>query len=106
MSVDVKMLPYAPQSLLLLPHIEFDFIIFHFEYNGFSGKLLDGETSFRGRFLEWTNDPGIMRMDCSDGRRRLIPSFAVRHKSGKNHLPKQVYKKSGLTYFGPPSTSR
>lgn len=48
-----------------------------FTYNGFSGKTQRGFAPYRAQFVEWTTDPGVATFDCSDGERRLIPTFAI-----------------------------
>lgn len=58
----------------------YPFIIRHFIYGGFSGKLLNGFTKYKASFINWTGDPGIARMLCSDGVIRLIPTFALKGK--------------------------
>ena len=49
-------------------------IIEKFEYNGFYVKSFNEIADYTGTFVEWTNDPGIAVVDCSDGTQRLIPS--------------------------------
>lgn len=85
----------------LAPADEFDCAICNFEYNGFYGKKLEGDAAFRGKFVRWTDDPGIAVMECSDGNKRLIPSFAV--TSRVKVWPKQ---KKGTVMFGMASSSK
>jgi hypothetical protein len=79
------------------------FKIQNFSYNGFSGKLTGGFTTSKATFKNWTDDPGIMNCICTDGKERLIPTFAL-YKFGKykNHLP--IQKKSTVL-IGTPSKS-
>lgn len=48
-----------------------------FTYNGFYGSLTGGYARYTAEFLTWTEDPGITRCKCSDGKERLIPTFAL-----------------------------
>ena len=52
------------------------FEVRNFTYNGFMGQNLPGQAPYTATFIEWTTDPGVARCSCSDGRERLIPSFA------------------------------
>lgn len=56
---------------------ETTFEVNNFIYNGFYGKVLKGKAPFTATFSKWTNDPGIAKCNCSDGKERLIPSFAL-----------------------------
>ena len=47
-----------------------------FKYNGFSGRINSGLAKYTAEFKEWTQDPGVAVCACSDGKERLIPSFA------------------------------
>lgn len=79
------------------------FRVQRFEYSGFSGITRDGLTDYSARFIEWTPDPGVGLFQCSDGPKRLIPTFALLGR--KKHfklLPKQP--KTGVL-FGAPSNS-
>lgn len=49
----------------------------NFIYSGFAGRCLRGFAQYRATFVEWTSDPGVGWFDCSDGERRLIPTFAL-----------------------------
>lgn len=51
--------------------------VHNFVYNGLFGNLTDGNAEYTAEFIEWTEDPGIARCKCSDGKERLIPSFAL-----------------------------
>jgi len=81
---------------------EFPYEIKNFSYNGFTGRSLEGMAPYTAKFKEWTNDPGIGRFECSDGEKRLVPSFAITNMT--DVLPKQTYE-GGKQYFGAPSHS-
>lgn len=75
-----------------------------FKYNGFSvqpprggwGQIAD----YTAEFKEWTNDPGIVKCNCSDGQERLIPSCCLK---GDIPLPEQIFESKVL--FGISSES-
>jgi hypothetical protein len=56
---------------------EFPFIISNFTYNGFLGTKKKGTAPYTAKFNRWSGDPGIALMDCSDNKKRLIPSYAI-----------------------------
>ena len=64
----------------------------NFDYNGFMVLNLPGETDYTAKFIEWTNDPGIAKCECSDGNIRFIPSCQL--IGCKKELPKQEYEKA------------
>ena len=74
------------------------FKVKNFTYNGFYGKERPGFTYYRARFNSWTRDPGVAKWDCSDGKARTIPTFAIDGIIYKK-LPKQTYP-NGIAYFG------
>jgi len=74
------------------------FAVNNFEYNGFYGRELPGQTDYTAEFKEWTSDPGVAVFKCSDGEERLIPTFALAGIK-KGDLPKQDYK-NGKAIFG------
>jgi len=74
----------------------------NFSYNGFSGQLKDGLTPYTAEFLKWTDDPGIAKCKCSDGKVRLIPTFAL---LGFRHADYPKQKKTGVI-FGTPCYSQ
>lgn len=53
------------------------FHVANFEYNGFMGRRKTGFTHYTATFKEWAPDPGVGRFNCSDGKVRLIPTFAL-----------------------------
>jgi len=80
---------------------EITFEVVHFTYNGFYGQPLPGKAPYTATFVEWTNDPGVATFLCSDGKERLIPTFAlIGDQSG---LPKQDMRNK--VNFGPKSHS-
>ena len=82
---------------------EFPLDILPFSYNGFSGDL-EGETPIaRGKFIEKTNDPGIVKILLNTGKIQLVPTFAIR---GDFEEPtwKNVFEEgSNNVPFGSPS---
>ena len=76
------------------------FKIENFEYNGFFGKMLPGYAPYTAEFIEWTEDPGIALCQCSDGKKRRIPGFAMEG----DHETLPVQPKTGVL-FGPPAHS-
>ena len=81
----------------------YPYIVQNFDYGGFSGKLLPGSAGYRAEFINWTGDPGIARMLCSDGVIRLIPTFALKGKGYS--LPEDTTRKEDKIMFGSPSKS-
>ena len=81
---------------------EFPFPVKNFEYNGFMGKIGKGMADYTCKFKEWTCNPGVAVMDCSDGEERLIPTFAIR---GSQLLSAQVMEPKEKVLFGPPCSS-
>lgn len=51
--------------------------ILNFTYDGFGGRLTQGYADYTAVFKEWTTDPGIALMACSDGQERRIPGWAI-----------------------------
>jgi hypothetical protein len=73
----------------------------NFSYNGFMGQRLPGKALYKAKFIRWTSDPGVGAFICSDGKERLIPTFAlVGDHSG---LPEQDFRHK--VFFGSPSHS-
>ena len=77
------------------------FTVRNFEYNGFYGRELKGNASYTASFKSWTRDPGIAECECSDGKIRLLPTFAL--VDAYPLLPKQDM--SNKVFFGVPSHS-
>ena len=83
-------------NLVVVVGEKITFEVENFTYNGFVGRHLPGKASYTATFVEWTDDPGVATFLCSDGKERLIPTFAlIGDQSG---LPKQDY--SNKVYFG------
>jgi len=78
------------------------FKVQNFKYNGFASIKLQGIASYTAKFIKWTQDPGIARCECSDGKIRLIPSCDL--LGNVSALPKQTYE-NGKLFIGPPSCS-
>lgn len=74
----------------------------NFTYNGFSGQSKKVITKYTATFNSWTNDPGIMLCNCSDGEQRLIPTFALINYSQENH---PIQSKDNNVLFGQSSHS-
>lgn len=74
------------------------FRVRNFEYNGFFGRSLKGFAPYKAKFKEWTSDPGIGVFECSDGKERLIPTFALIGEAPLN-LPEQP--KTGVMFGSP-----
>lgn len=53
------------------------FEVQNFSYNGFTSELSKGIASYTATFIEWSKDPGVGVFQCSDGKKRLIPTFAL-----------------------------
>jgi hypothetical protein len=81
---------------------KYTYLVQHFSYNGFTGKLLKGMTTYSAKFKSWTRDPGIARFECSDNTERLIPTFALK---GLKHHPLSEQDMSNKIIIGPPSHS-
>ena len=77
------------------------FEVSNFTYNGFGGEKLPGKAPYTATFVEWTDDPGVAIFLCSDGKERLIPTFAL--IGDKRGLPEQDY--TNKVYFGSESHS-
>ncbi len=80
----------------------------NFIYNGFSVSSKPGFASYTiSEFIEWTNDPGIGKFNCSDNVKRLIPSCQLSKELNKE-LPKppKLDPFNGIgVLFGSPSKS-
>ena len=76
--------------------------VYEFRYNGFFGSHNKNRLmKYTAEFLEWTVDPGITRCKCSDGKERLIPTYALKSFKYYRH---EEQKKTGVL-FGAPSHS-
>ncbi len=76
-------------------------VVRRFEYNGFCGQLKEGNAPYTAKFVEWTRDPGVAWFMCSDGKKRLIPTFAL---VDAPELPPQVFEDE-MMLFGCPCCS-
>jgi len=80
------------------------FRVKNFRYNGFFGEDLPGHTPYTVEFLKWTKDPGVAEFQCSDGKIRLIPTFAL--EGDISQLSPQDYQKlGGKVLFGSTANS-
>lgn len=77
----------------------------NFEYDGFGGMLRKGYAPYTATLLEWTLDPGVGRFQCSDGKVRLIPWFAVPDAPDWQRPATAPANYSPLFYVGSPSRS-
>jgi len=90
-----------------------EFKVKNFEYNGFCGKDLPGFADYTVVFKKWTKNPGVGVFKCSDGKERLIPSFALFMNGARlthdmeHGIPEQPRErgKEGKMLFGSPCKS-
>lgn len=79
----------------------------HFDYDGFGGSLREGYAPYTAVLVRWTLDPGVGLFLCSDGKQRLIPTFAL--PSDHPDWQRPADAPAGYTplfYIGEPSSSR
>jgi len=85
----------------------FPYQVCSFEYNGFFGKGDDKVVMpYTARFKQWSGDPGIAIMSCSDGEERHIPTYAMKHSF--ETMPNDLTRVQGsghTTFFGSASKS-
>lgn len=74
-----------------------------FTYNGFCGRTIKGYAKYTAEFKEWTEDPGVAICTCSDGKDRLIPTFALEGFNSAAY-PKQNMENKFM-YMGKPCKS-
>lgn len=77
------------------------FKVKNFVYNGFYTETKPGLANYTVEFKEWTNDPGIAKCICSNGKLKLIPNFCL--IGDKSMLPEQ--NMSNKVLFGNSSKS-
>lgn len=77
------------------------FTINNYKYNGFMGNTMPGIAPFTAKFVKWSGDPGVAIMDCSDGKQRYIPTFAI---LGDFIIPRKEEYNKGIL-FGHSSNS-
>lgn len=78
----------------------------NFDYDGFGGQLLEGDAPYTAELIEWTLDPGVGRFRCSDGKERLIPTFALPADHSEWEKPASAPSDySPLCFIGAPSKS-
>lgn len=55
-----------------------------FTYDGFGTTFLPGYAPYTGTFVNWhLPDPGIAKVECSDGKTRMVPSCAFHLDKGE-----------------------
>ncbi len=79
--------------------------IHNFKYNGFFAEQKKGMAGYKGRFLVWTTDPGVAKIECSDGFTRFIPSCFIKGLLPPEPNYTEMKKKGTFQYFGIPSKS-
>lgn len=85
--------------------------IYHFRYDGFGGSKTGGMADYTATFKEWTDDPGIALMMCSDGKDRRIPGWAIEGWDRKHYeeqdmtVAKQTVEKM-MIHVSLPSSSK
>lgn len=67
----------------------------NFKYNGFCGEISEGYAPYTATFKKWTVDPGIAKCTCSDGKDRLIPTFAL---EGFDVASNPIQEKTGILF--------
>jgi len=77
----------------------------NFVYDGFGGMLKPGYAPYTATLKEWTLDPGVGLFTCSDGKERLIPSFAVEGHPEWVKPANTPANYSPILYIGQPCTS-
>jgi hypothetical protein len=68
--------------------------IYDFTYDGIMCQVLKSTAPYSITFKEWTNDPGIMLCECSDGVNRKIPTCTLKDTSKLSKIPNQDKSKS------------
>lgn len=81
------------------------FKVRNFVYDGFGGQLREGYAPYTVTLLRWTLDPGVGVFACSDGKERLIPSFAIPGGPGWEQPQDAPVNYSPVFYIGEPSQS-
>lgn len=79
-----------------------------FAYNGFMMEMLEGFAPYEiEEFICWTDDPGIGKFKCTDGKIRLIPDCTFPEEYGKTLPPRPKLKpfEGKGVLFGTPSHS-
>jgi len=98
---------WALVDMFMRLNYPFPYEVCEFTYDGFGGKTeKDVRMPYNARFCNWTGDPGIALMTCSDGEDRFIPTYAMKHSFLT--LPNDMTRVEGSghpTFFGAPSTS-
>ena len=87
-----------------------NYTVFNFDYNGLSGRKTGGNASYTAKINSWTTDPGILSCNCTDGKQRRIPGWALDGFVVKDMPPQNLKEADEITkrtmiHIGPPSTS-
>lgn len=77
--------------------------VLRFSYDGLFGRTTGGYAKYTAEFKEWTEDPGVAVCSCSDGKERLIPTFALEGFCEEDY-PKQN-NENKFFYIGKPCQS-
>ena len=74
--------------------------IIDFKYDGFGVESFNTVASYKiDKFIKWTNDPGIGKFLCNDGKERLIPTCQL-----NEYYLIELPKRPNLNCFGPNAT--
>lgn len=76
----------------------------NFNYDGLFGRETGGYAEYTAWFSRWTEDPGVAVCLCSDGKERLIPTFALEDFRIKDY-PEQSISGCMIFYKGTPCKS-
>ena len=84
----------------------FPFSVWKFSYDGFGGQC-DRKVvmPYTARFKAWSGDPGVARMECSDGKERLIPTFAIKFSVALPNDMTRIEGNGAVVFFGMSSKS-
>ena len=93
-------------SFLMRLNYPFPFSVWKFSYDGFGGQC-DRKVvmPYTARFKAWSGDPGVALMECSDGKERLIPTFALNHSIALPNDMSRVEGSGHVQFFGLASKS-
>jgi len=75
-----KKAAWAVVDMFMRLNFPFPYEVCYFEYNGFMGRSDKSKRMpYNARFKQWSGDPGIALMKCSDGKERHIPTYAMKY---------------------------
>ena len=101
----MEVIDYGPNMGKEFPSLN---AVENFNYDGFGIETMKGFAKYTVKdFVEWTNDPGIGKFKCSDGKERLIPECQLTREYVKSlsARPKLDPFKGIGVFFGEPSHS-